>query len=145
MAINVWNAVTHCWILFNLRGALAGSNVICGLLPLPVAESPTVKRSCWTAVWSSAPRCTNSLAQIFDFILSLTALPSGMATLEKSGVVGILCTLGDTILPPEVPAIACVACTTEFWTIEAVGGTWADTTVDVDAALGWRCYWRWWS
>ena len=58
-----------------------------------------------------------------------------MATLEKSGVVGILCTLGDTILPPEVPAIACVACTTEFWTIEAVGGTWADTTVDVDAAL----------
>ena len=77
----------------------------------------------------------NSLAQILDFILSLTALPRGMATLEKRGVVGILCTLGDTILPPEVPAIACVACTTESWTIEAVVGTWADTTVDVDAAL----------
>ena len=58
-----------------------------------------------------------------------------MATLEKRVVVGILCTLGDTILPPEVPAIACVACTTESWTIEAVVGTWADTTVDVDAAL----------
>ena len=58
-----------------------------------------------------------------------------MATLEKRGVVGILCTLGDTILPPEVPAIACVACTTEFWTIEAVVGTWADTTVDADGAL----------
>ena len=58
-----------------------------------------------------------------------------MATLEKRGVVGILCTLCDTILPPEVPAIACVACRTEFWTIEAVVGTWADTTVDVDAAL----------
>ena len=27
------------------------------------------------------------------------------------------------------------ACTTESWTIEAVVGTWADTTVDVDAAL----------
>ena len=58
-----------------------------------------------------------------------------MATLEKRGVVGILCTLGDTILPPEVPAIACVTCTTEFWTIKAVVGMWADTTVDVDAAL----------
>ena len=54
-----------------------------------------------------------------------------MATLEKRGVVGILCTLGDPILPPEVPAIACVACTT----IVAVVGTWADTTVDVDDAL----------
>ena len=50
-----------------------------------------------------------------------------MATLEKRGVVGILCTLGDKILPPEVPAIAYIACTTEFWTIEAVVGTWADT------------------
>ena len=58
-----------------------------------------------------------------------------MATLEKRGVVGILCTVGDKILPPEVPAIACVACTTESWTIEAVVGTWADTMVDVDAAL----------
>ena len=48
---------------------------------------------------------------------------------------GILCTLGDTILPPEVPAIACVACTTEFWTIETVVGTRSDTTVDVNAAL----------
>ena len=48
---------------------------------------------------------------------------------------GILCMLGDTILPSEVSAIACVACTMEFWTIEAVEGTWADTTVDVDAAL----------
>ena len=58
-----------------------------------------------------------------------------MATLEKMGVVGILCTLGDTVLPPEVPEIACVACTTEFWTIEALVGTRADTTVDVNAAL----------
>ena len=58
-----------------------------------------------------------------------------MATLEKRGVVGILCTLGDTILPPEVPVIACVACTTEFWTIEAVVGTRSDTTVDVNAAF----------
>ena len=58
-----------------------------------------------------------------------------MATLEKRGVVGILCTLGDTILPPGVPAIACVACTTEVWTIEAVVGTRSETTVDVNAAL----------
>ena len=58
-----------------------------------------------------------------------------MATLEKRGVVGILCTLGDTIFPPEVPAIAWATCTMEFWTIKAVVGTWADTTVDIDAAL----------